>query len=247
MATDIFIVTYRRDAARLEFCLRSIRKHCRSFRRTVVVGPIVDEEVFVPMCNRYPATVYVPQPEYGDGHLWQNIIKTEADLYTDSDFVMHIDSDLTFTRGCTPLDVSTGGKPDLFYGRYGDAKSCAPWVPWKQVTENALGRTVEVETMRRFPILYPRGLYSATRSRIEAANEKRFRDFVRDAPKLGHAYHGYSEFNALGCTAYYNFPDQFKLRLFGDPEQDRPWLVRQFGGGQPISADERRTMEEIVS
>ena len=246
MATDILIVSYYRDAKRLEYCLRSVDKYARQFRQTVVVYPRRDEVILHPICSAHPNVRQAMFDEEGDGHLWQNVIKTEADLFSDADFILHLDSDSVFTERITPLDVSTDGKADVFYGRYGDFKSVPPHVPWKQVTENAIGREVEVETMRRFPIMYPRWLYGATRKVVENANEKPFREFVFTAPRLGPAWHAYCEFNTLGAVAYYWFREQFKWRYFGHAEDDRPWKVRQFGSKDPLTEKERQELERIT-
>lgn len=247
MATDILIVSYHRDAKWLEYCLRSVEKHARQFRQTVVVYPTRDQFVLAPVCSAHPNVRQSTFEEDGDGHLWQNVIKTEADLFTDADFILHLDSDSVFTERFTPLDASTDGKPDIFYGRYGDHKSVPPHVPWKLVTQNAVGREVEVETMRRFPLMYPRWLYSATRQVVEQANEKPFREFVFSAPRLGGAWHAYCEFNTLGAVAYYWFHDRFKWRYFGHAEDDRPWKIRQFGSKSGLTEAERQELEKITN
>ncbi len=231
MATDIFIVSCRKDARWLEYALRSVDKYARKFRQTVVVYPEGDQVIMDPICSRHSKVKQVMIAEGGDGNLDQCIAKTNADLYSDADYFCHMDSDCLFTEEVTPLDYATDWKPDLWWDGYEnltEAKSKHPGgVPWREITAHALGLDVQVETMRRFPFVYPRFLYKLTRERIEKVHGVPFETFVRNAPKLGGAPHGYSEFNALGAAAYYLEPKFFELRNMAQYNEKLP-KMKQF-------------------
>lgn len=228
--TDLFCVTYAPDAVWLEYMLRSIDKYARQFRRTVVMYPTTDEAVLGPICAAHPSVTGIAFEQGADGHLDQNALKTSPDLHSDADFFLHIDSDCVFTAEATPLDYATDGKPDIwweFYTELGPDK-VPGGVPWREITQHALGIPVQVETMRRFPFLYPRWLYKATRERIERAHEMPFREYVRTAPRLGGAFHSYSEFNALGCMAFYEFGDQFFSLKHVSTSPTKPSKMNQY-------------------
>lgn len=230
MATDIFVVTHAPDARWTEYCLRSIDKFARKFRQTLVLFPEQDEAVLGPICRAHPRVKPVGVRQPFDGHLVQNALKTAPDTYSDADYFFHLDSDCVLTGETTPLTHSTDGKPDLWFQPYEELRSPeygGTGVPWQRITEHALGREVEVETMRRFPFLYPRFLYDEVRKRIEYVHNMAFLDYVRMAPRLGHAFHGYCEFNTLGAWAYYEYPHLFCLRLFSS-HPEKPPLVKQF-------------------
>lgn len=229
MTTDIFIVTYAADARWLEYCLRSIDKFATGFRQTVVAYPAHEQHVLGPICAAHKNVLQRIFPQGTDGHLDQNIAKTCADMYSDADQILHLDSDCVFFRPVTPDTYCTDGKPDLWYEYY-DRLTPARYpggVPWQEITRNALCIPVTVETMRRFPFVYPRWLYEKTRRRIEESNHVDFDGYVRGAPCMAGAFHGYSEFNALGCMAFYVYPEHFKLNHMSF-NCDKPNWVTQY-------------------
>jgi hypothetical protein len=229
MATDIFCVTYAPDARWLEYMLRSVDKYARGFRRTVVVYPRSDQIQLDPVCAAHPNVVQVMFDQGADGHMDQNALKTSPDLYSDAEFFLHMDSDCVFTAPASPHDYATDGKPDIWYDYYENlTEDKVPGgVPWQGITARALNTPVTVETMRRFPFLYPRWLYIETRKRIEKIHGIPFLEYVRTAPCIAGAFHGYAEFNALGCMAFYEFPEQFKLRHISTAVE-KPSKVNQY-------------------
>ena len=212
--TDIFCVTYAPDNPWLEYMLRSVVKYARGFRQVVLVFPEHDEiavEQVVAPFRRHLQVKMCPTPEPDRGHLRQNAHKTSADTFSDADFFLHMDADCLFTGPVTPLSFATDGKPDIYWRPYADLTHVPGGIPWQGITEHALNIPVQVETMRQFPFMYPRWLYGATRSRIERIHGVPFLDYALTAPLIGQAFHGYSEFNALGCVAYYDYPRSFEL------------------------------------
>lgn len=241
MATDIFISTHAPDAVWLDYSLRSVVKFARGFRQTVVIFPSRDAAVIDGVLDRFESLLKIKRvaaEETGDGHLHQNIHKTSCDLYSDADFFFNIDSDSVFTTISSPLDFSTGGKPDVYWAKYQELDEAskrgedvpAGGPPWKEVVDFALGFPGEVETMRRPGLLYPRWLYSITRQTIERQHGVPFSEYVMTAQKRGKAFHAYCEFNTLGSVAYYVHPEWFNLIHYG-PSNEKPWRIRQFWSG----------------
>lgn len=238
--TDIFVVTYWRDAAWLEYLLRSIQKYARGFRQTIVVYPSRDSGTIDPIVAKFQNTKGVHFDEASDGHMHHNIIKCTADTYSDADYFLHIDSDCVFLERTLPSDYMTGGRPDLIHSFYSDV----PGLPWREVTERALGIKCESETMRRHPFLYPRELYKLTRDRVELVNKMPFSQYVFTAPKVGGAHRGFSEFNALGCTGLYLHPELFNIRNTKDGL--RPSHVRQYWSWSGMTEQERFELEWVT-
>lgn len=241
MIVDIFCVTYGKDAHWLDYMLRSIQKFARGFRKTIVVYPTADAEVVEPILIRFPFVKPVAYTLRHDGYLYQNIIKSSCDLYSDAQYFLHMDSDCVFTEEACPEDYMTDGKCDLYYSAYAEIKG----FPWRGVTMAALGAPVDHETMRRFPFLYPRWLYSATRLRIQSVHGKPFEKYVLNAPRIDGALLGYSEFNALGCMAKYFHPQEFALYDY-ERGNHKPAKVKQYWSHSGMTPEERAELEKYT-
>jgi hypothetical protein len=239
--TDIFIVTYAKDAPWLPFCLRSIEKFGAGFRQTLVLYPRQDAHIFEPILASFPFVrgIVVDEPERL-GHEFQNALKTSCDLYSDAEFFFHLDCDCLFNQSVSPEQQFTDGKPDVIFAPF----SSLVEVPWQAVTINALGEHVENETMRRFPFLYPRWLYKATREHVEQLHRRPFMDYVLHAPRLGRAWRGYSEFNTLGNMALLKFPEKFNAVAFGP--SIKPWTVKQFFSHGGITPEVQLEIDTIL-
>jgi hypothetical protein len=227
--------------------LRSIDKFARGFRQTIVVYPVGDQQSIHPICSSHPSVKQVLFHETENGHMHQNALKTQADLFSDAEFFLHMDADCVFTERATPEDYMTESKPDIVYTHYSELSHghAGTPVPWQAITENSLGLPVEVETMRRFPFLYPSWLYKATRELIEKRHEMPFAKWVQVAPPIPPAWRGYSEFNALGCVAKYLYPEQF---FFYDTKNGtKPAKVKQFWSHSGLTDAERQEIEGILA
>jgi hypothetical protein len=247
MTTDIFICTYWKDAGWLEYCLRSVEKFAKGFRQTIVVYPIRDEGTLKPLCDKFPFVLAVPvdEPE-GRGHEFQNAVKTSCDTFSDADYFLHIDSDCLFTEEASPPDYMTDGVCDIVYAPYSELLNShgGSVVPWEKITTRALGVEVSIETMRRFPMMYPRWLYKWTRDRVAEVNHRPFMDYAMLAVPIPPGWRGYSEFNALGCSAFYFHRDKFYF--YATRNTLKPAKVTQFWSHSGLTDDERKQLETIL-
>jgi hypothetical protein len=196
---DIFIRSYYRDLDWLLYCLRSIELFCSGFRNVVVVVPgssagrlrrLGIPEVTVHICKDY-------DPDY----LGQQITKLHADLYTDADYICHVDSDWIFTRPCHPSDLFIEGKLTIGMTSYADLPQA---IPWKKATERFLGWEVSYDFMRRQPYSFPRWLYAALREHAEHRHARDIESYILSQPPLG-----FSEFNAMGAFAFFRHHEAF--------------------------------------
>ena len=204
MNTEIFIVSYLRDKPWLEFNLRSIEKFCKGFAGVTVLVPELEFQAFSD-ANLHRLTALTlktydrPEPE-SHWHLRHQVEKCYADVWCPAaDFILHTDSDCIFTEPVTPEDYFENGKPVMLHEAYSMLPAT---IPWKAVTELALGFPVQQETMRRHPQVNPAGVYEAVRSHIAGVHKMDFRDYVMRC-KADFPW-GFSEHNAIGAFALHD-------------------------------------------
>ena len=212
---DIFIRTYPGDYEWLYWCIRSIDKFVTGFRRIWIVSPKDKPEWMTPRMHKElhsgtPIEWKVMNDETEDGYLAQQITKLYADVITDyqADYILHVDSDIVFTRPATPGDFFTLplGSLDLreqkmiwYYTPHDQIQT-----PWQPIMEKFMGFHQPYEFMRRLPMMVPRWLYPKLREFCHMRHGMVISDYIRMQPQRA-----FSEFNALGAYAYFNHPDSF--------------------------------------
>lgn len=237
---DLFCVTHGPDAEWTLFMLRSVQKYARGFRNVVVVYPSKHRHLLEPICTQFGncKRCEIDEPE-NDGHMRQNLTKCKADIFSDADYIHHIDADCMVVSEYRPEMHFTEGRPDLLYSLFSKINS-----PWQGITQRALGRSVDVETMRRFPFVYPRFLYGALRDRVQRVHGIDFDKYVLTAPGIGGAWRGFSEFCSLGALAKYFYPDRF---FFYETEIGmKPTQMKQYWTHSHITPHEREEIERIT-
>jgi hypothetical protein len=203
MTTSIFVRTYYRDLPWLKFCLRSIEKFASGFAEVVVVGPDdgnagqIEQE-----CSAHGARFVTGVKEAaGRGNLASQFYALSADLISDADLILYVDSDCVFFAPVTP---------DMFHPP--EADMCPylcvrPWdksraderQSWEKTTDAVMGMKTLFSCMVRHPAVHHRWLLPRFRAFIEETHRKKFDDYVfsrkADFPQ------GLSEFNAMGSFA----------------------------------------------
>jgi hypothetical protein len=219
---DIFIKTYPPDYPWLQLCLQSIHEHVKGFGRIIVVAP--DDKA--PVGSKEQLLV---KPEYDkneeakdrDGYLGQQIAKLYADLYSQSSFVMHVDSDVIFNRPTTLQDFLSYNRATWLYTPYAQLPP-PPTMPWQSVTEKFMKRRVDYEFMRRAPQVIPRWLYPKLREFCYERHEKALSDYIWFQP-----HRHFSEFNAIGAYAYYYHNTEF-VWVNTEVDSQPPVMAKQF-------------------
>src|SRR5690348_1072398 len=149
MTVDIFIRTYKNDLEWLTYCLHSIHKHLRGFRKIIISIPKDQVHLLIPY--NLTQEIIVTEEVFQDDYLGQQVSKIFAFEHTDADFILFMDSDCIVKHLCNVSDFFRNGKPILLktkYDQVGDA------ICWKAITEKFLGYEVEYEYMRRLPVIY---------------------------------------------------------------------------------------------
>lgn len=208
---DIFIRSYSGDFCWLAYALRALHQRVKGFRQVHIVVPAGQAEQLKHLTEE---KVY-ECPIYADDYLGQQITKLMADTYSDADYIMHVDSDLIFTKEVTPETFIVDGKPIIYYEPY----SVVGMEPWYPIVSEVLGWNPENEFMRRFPFVYPRWIYADLRKYLEERYSNTLENYISSRP-----YRSFSEFNTMGEFAWTIHHDKFTWR---NPHED-PTYVRQF-------------------
>jgi hypothetical protein len=160
--TDIFIRSFHRDRYWLALALRSIAAFVSGHRRVVVVVPrsslgrmeptdIASHGVQLRVCG-----------DYADDYLGQQVTKLHADLYTDADVILHLDSDQVFVAPC---DLSARlfdrGRPRMAW----EQDSVRPRTDgWRRCPTAFLGEPVQPDVTGPPPLVVPRDVYPRIRA-----------------------------------------------------------------------------------
>jgi hypothetical protein len=232
---DIVVRSYYRDFRWLRYCLASIERYCTGFRGVVVVIP--KSSLAKWRWLGLSADRVVCCPEYRDDYLGQQVTKLHADVYSDADYICHVDSDCVFRRPTTPGDLADADRPYVLMEPYARLD---PHVPWRALTELFLGEEVGHEFMRRPPYTFPRWIYPALRKRCKARHSMSIEEYVLSRPPRG-----FSEFNTLGAYAYRYHHDAFAwIDVAGGAVPPEP--CRVFWSRQTLDAAVRREIHGLL-
>ena len=212
--TDILIRTCSRDAGYHRYCMESIAKFCTGFRGVAVI--LKDD----------------PDPQ--TGYLDQQITKLEADLHTDADFILTIDSDTLFTQPVTLETFMHDGKPIWLF---------TPWTKemlehpgtraWHDVMQEFVGVRPPAEHMRRHPFMFPRTLTQNIRNFCQVKHGMKIRDYIMRKGR-------FSEFNVMGFYASFFMRESFHW-INTEKDELPPLYCRQFWSWDPVE----KNLEEI--
>ncbi len=230
---DIFIRTYPGDYYWLDYCLKSIETYASGFRKIWIVSPNIAPPIALPQNAEWK----VMNDETEDGYLAQQITKCYADAITDyqADYILHVDSDVIFQRAVTPGDFFTGEKLTWFYTPYQQIET-----PWQPIMEKFMGFTMPYEFMRRLPMMLPRWLYPKLREFCHHQHGMIISEYIRTQPQRA-----FSEFNALGCYAYFNHPDKFQWISTASSAMPEPFS-RQFHSWGGLTPEIKNEIEGIL-
>lgn len=213
MTTDIFIVSVGKHFQYLKYCLRSISKLATGFNKAIVLFPEPDKDAFGALAREYKGSVplqgvsFAEWPGLGMVHHMFQIM--HSDLFSEADLILHTDSDCVFTEPVTPNDYIVDGKPVLMYATFDWLCKTVQGnlVMWKQVTQNAIGGDVPVETMRRHPAIHHRAVYGLARQAIERHTGLGMVEFMRG--QRNEFPQSFCEFVTLGNVAWRGMKDAY--------------------------------------
>ncbi len=174
-----------------------------------------------------------------------------ADKYTTSDYVCHLDSDCIFTRPVTPYDlmifeedISISDNPSKPLWLMTPFVEILPTdknlVAHVECMKNFSGVNPEFEFMRRHSQVIPRWAYGCFREYCLSRHHKTFEEYA-----MAQGFRGISEFNLMGDFLYREFPNfiHFHDTRFGIPES----FVLQKWSWDGITPEIRDEFEKILA
>lgn len=234
--TDIFIKTYGGDFEWLKYCLRSIQKFCTGFNEIILVCDEADKGGLEEFGLTRERVEYVPL-EF-NGYLFQQWIKLNAHSYSESDYILFVDSDCVFTKPTTPNDFIKSGKPMILKTPY----ETIPEVRfWKELTELTLKEKVEFEYMRRLPLLYRRDTLENCQKHVNELHEGGIKYFISQRPA-----HEFTEFNLIGAYAEKYEGDKYKFIDTTKNELPETHIHQAWSWGK-VSQSKRVELERILA
>lgn len=229
MTVDIFIRTYKNDLEWLSYCLQSIHKHLRGFRKIIISIPKDQVHLLVPF--NLTQEVVVTEEIYEDDYLGQQVSKIFSFEHTDAEYILFMDSDCIVKHSCTVNDFFRNDKPILLKTKYeqvGDA------ICWKEITERFVGHQVDFEYMRRLPVVYENNTLLNLVCKYE-----NIREYIISQPNRS-----FSEFNAIG--AFIEKYESGKYEII-DTDNEVPYSpVRQFWSWGGITKEVKQEIEQYL-
>ena len=193
---SIFIRTYKRDVAWLDFCLQSIHANLKGWDEIVVAVPEGQESHL----RFLGAERAVTTPRFAEDYVGQQIAKLQAHRHVTGDYVLFVDSDVVFLPGADVRDYLDGERPRILTHSWPASfeapdKALAKNVSFlrKTFTENLLGSTMPHSFMSGH------GVRLFRRSTLESS-DRRFPRMEADAQKLSRKV--FSEYELLGFFAH---------------------------------------------
>ncbi len=194
-----FCRTYHKDAARLDYLLRSIDRFAEGFEGITVACPADSHDAIAPVVEKFPFARLVLCNRSDNDFIGQQVTKLTADRYAPYDIISHIDSDCILNKTVSPADLMLNGKPILYMVPYSYFYEHNINMPWQTVTSGFARRQVDYEFMRQFPMSYPRELYADLGSWISSAHGYEI-DVLSEHVQGDY----FSEFNLLGAFSFYH-------------------------------------------
>jgi hypothetical protein len=154
---DVFIRSYHRDRAWLALALRAVARYLRGHRRVVVVVPRSSAGRMGDIDN---ATVACCE-DYADDYLGQQITKLHADLYTNADVILHLDSDHVLVAPCDVRQLFDAARLRMDYRAEGNRPVTDGW---RRAALAFFGDEPPWDLTGPPPLAVPRELYAGLRA-----------------------------------------------------------------------------------
>lgn len=200
---DLFYTTYPKDKHWFSYSVRIAKRNLSGIRNIVAV---VRQQHLQEFLDLNLDVVYKTVPDSWNstrGYHWQQWIKMRAPEFTDADFIAHVDSDTYFKEPVNIYDFFSDTKPGWLYRKYEELR-----VPWKALTEKAIGHECEIEYMQSSPFIIGRNVYAKAKEILERAQNCTIEKYIYDSGATDWPP-GFSEYNFLGNIANRFFKDDY--------------------------------------
>jgi hypothetical protein len=178
MRVSIFIKSWLQDLEWLAYALRFLECHWMDEEPEIVI--VLDENCrgeFDPSAFAFDLNVYYRVP-WPDGYCHAMFIKTLADHFCTSNYILLMDSDCMLLEPIYFRELFVEPeRPLIGFVRYDEHLALFPHSPWKKVTERLIKEKATHHYMSRSPILYHRETFEGMRNWI-AELHNRYYDAV---------------------------------------------------------------------
>ena len=218
MTTDIFIRTCAKDAAWLQFAVKSIRERVTGYRDLVITCP----RAAVEKVKRATGQHVIGIDPFHDYYVGQQHTKLKATDHSDADVICFWDSD---TVAAEPVDLNdllfSGGRLIVHHVPF-DGLADGSEV-WRKTMTKTMGSVPDFEFMRRLPLAYYRSTLLGCVQHIERTHGMPLSTYMKRVPQRQ-----FTEFNCIGMWAYENERSLYDFRI--DEGEAAEWKrrVRQF-------------------
>lgn len=227
--TTIFIKTWTGDLEWLPYCLDSIHKYGSGFDNVIVVSDRSCLKEVQDICLIHSLNAYViPVNDWDNGYVQQQWVKLHADSYTESEYILYVDSDCVFHTPFTPNSFMQDGLPILMKTKYGNLEGAEAW---KKITEDFVNFPVEYEYMRRLPWMYRSDTLKHFRNCYPQIDDHLKSLTTRD----------FSEFNVLG--AFIDKHEAYRYMITDTEVWIPPSVARQFWSWGTVTNEVRKEIE----
>eukprot|EP00450_Noctiluca_scintillans_P015838 CAMPEP_0194512910 /NCGR_PEP_ID=MMETSP0253-20130528/45059_1 /TAXON_ID=2966 /ORGANISM="Noctiluca scintillans" /LENGTH=324 /DNA_ID=CAMNT_0039356419 /DNA_START=124 /DNA_END=1098 /DNA_ORIENTATION=- len=255
--TDVFLRSYSKDLEWLDFSVPSIGEsmQCKPgvIRSILVVVPEDDVPAFEDKINSVwtqqglpsalrsrwkvlPSTTHV----LGSGYQEQMLDKMHADLYSDAEHFVFLDTDTVLVRDLQRDQLfDDRGRPRMCFRSVAKCgSSCEMWMQEHVKRMIGDGEMLDHEYMC-LGQAYPRFLFAHLRYTVAETKGNDWRHFVKTAREEGGATQwveadgagGFTEFNAMGAVLWRDFHDEAQwmdldagnMNLMAHPLQTWSW------------------------
>ena len=203
---DIYIRTYKKDFDILRYCLISIKRNLSGYRKIIINVRSKELDLLKSSLSNlelFNEITFIGSHNYHNSidYCGQQICKLEADLYTDADYILFIDSDCLYSSHTSVYDYfnSETGKLYILKTRWEEIPNTHHW---KRCLRR-LGLLTDYDLMRRLPQLYPTDVFRNIRALIENKCGKRYIEGILDI----YSKCSFSEFNVIGSYMFLNCSD----------------------------------------
>lgn len=237
MNCAIFIRSYQNDFPWLSYCLRSLAKFSSGFSEIVIVVPNGHQFDLRHLTAERVIAVHDGQP----GYLCQQADKLNADIHCpNADFILHVDSDMVFTRPFSPEYFLRDGKAVWAFTEWGNLPGQTEKKPWFHVMAKALQECPPHEFMRRCALMVPRWLYGDFREHLLSLHNLTMTQYVMNQPG-----NEFSEYNCLGFFAWLKHHEKFYWHDTRKEGHDWPFIQNWSWGG--LTDEIRDEIEDILN
>ncbi len=196
---SIFIRTYKRDVAWLDFCLQSIHANLKGWDEIVVAVPEGQEGHLSHLGSERRVTT----PRFLEDYVGQQVAKLQAHRHVTGDYVFFVDSDVVFLPGSDVRAFLDGDRPIVGKRLYASlAREGSASLKWQEVVADFFGATPEWEYMRGHGCR----LYRTATLKALADEFPGLEGYARGVPRRR-----FSEFNLLGYFAESREPDRYRF------------------------------------